>query len=114
MSLLYTVLAVDTSKPLPSLADKFLYGGEILLIGMATIFASLITLLLILLLFKYIFGGFGKEQSKTGALIQESNPLTVQSSGDNEEVVAVIAAAIAMAESESNGLKFRVVSFRRK
>jgi Na+-transporting methylmalonyl-CoA/oxaloacetate decarboxylase gamma subunit len=31
----------------------------------------------------------------------------------DEEIVAVIAAAIAMAESESNGLKFRVVSFRR-
>ena len=33
---------------------------------------------------------------------------------DDEEIIAVIAAAIAMAESESNGLKFRVVSFRRK
>jgi hypothetical protein len=33
--------------------------------------------------------------------------------GIDEEIVAVIAAAIAMAESESNGLKFRVVSFRR-
>ena len=31
----------------------------------------------------------------------------------DEEIVAVIAAAIAMAESESNGLKFKVVSFRR-
>ena len=31
----------------------------------------------------------------------------------DEEIVAVIAAAIAMAESKSNGLKFRVVSFRR-
>lgn len=33
--------------------------------------------------------------------------------GIDEEIVAVIAAAIAMAESESNGLKFKVVSFRR-
>lgn len=32
---------------------------------------------------------------------------------DDEEIIAVIAAAIAMAESESNGLKFKVVSFRR-
>ncbi len=32
---------------------------------------------------------------------------------NDEEIIAVIAAAIAMAESESNGLKFKVVSFRR-
>ena len=31
----------------------------------------------------------------------------------HKEIVAVIAAAVAMAESESSGLKFRVVSFRR-
>ena len=37
---------------------------------------------------------------------------TVQSTAD-EEIVAVIAAAIAMAESENSGLKFKVVSFRR-
>lgn len=32
---------------------------------------------------------------------------------NDEEIIAVIAAAIAMAESESEGLKFRVVSFKR-
>jgi Na+-transporting methylmalonyl-CoA/oxaloacetate decarboxylase gamma subunit len=37
---------------------------------------------------------------------------TVDNNAD-EEIIAVIAAAIAMAESESNGLKFKVVSFRR-
>lgn len=37
----------------------------------------------------------------------------VDDNGLDEEIVAVIAAAIAMAESESSGLKFRVVSFRR-
>lgn len=31
----------------------------------------------------------------------------------DEEIIAVIAAAIAMAESENSGLKFKVVSFRR-
>lgn len=34
-------------------------------------------------------------------------------SDQDEEIIAVIAAAIAMAESENSGLKFRVVSFRR-
>lgn len=35
------------------------------------------------------------------------------SANNDEEIIAVIAAAIAMAESESDGLKFKVVSFRR-
>ena len=35
------------------------------------------------------------------------------SANNDEEFIAVIAAAIAMAESESDGLKFKVVSFRR-
>ena len=39
-------------------------------------------------------------------------PVAVTANND-EEIVAVIAAAIAMAESESNGIKFKVVSFRR-
>ena len=35
------------------------------------------------------------------------------SEADDGEIIAVLAAAIAAAESEDNGLKFRVVSFRR-
>lgn len=114
MNLLYSLLAVDTSKPLSSLSEKFLYGGEMLLIGVATVFSSLILILLILLLFKNVFGAFGKKESTKNPLTQEPAPAVIQESGSNEEIVAVIAAAIAMAESESNGLKFRVVSFRRK
>ncbi len=114
MNLIYSLLAVDTSTPISSLADKFLYGGEMLLIGMATIFSVLIILLIILSLFKSVFGAFGKEQSVKKSMAQETAPAPIQQSCSNEEIVAVIAAAIAMAESESNGLKFRVVSFRRK
>ena len=32
---------------------------------------------------------------------------------DDKEIIAVIAAAIAMAESDNSGMKFRVVSFKR-
>ena len=42
-----------------------------------------------------------------------SEPVTPVASND-EEIVAAIAAAIAMAESESDGIKFRVVSFKRR
>ena len=38
----------------------------------------------------------------------------VQTTTSDAEIVAVIAAAIAMAESESIGTKFQVVSFKRK
>ena len=41
------------------------------------------------------------------------NENTDVAENNDEEIIAVIAAAIAMAESESEGLKFRVVSFRR-
>ena len=41
------------------------------------------------------------------------NDTSSANDNDDEEIIAVIAAAIAMAESESNGLKFKVVSFRR-
>ena len=37
-----------------------------------------------------------------------------QTSTDESEIIAVIAAAIAMAESENSGVKFKVVSFKRK
>ena len=40
-------------------------------------------------------------------------PVAATATSD-DEIVAVIAAAIAMAESENSGLKFRVVSFKRK
>ena len=43
---------------------------------------------------------------------EESAPIVATSNDD--EVIAVIAAAIAAAESECTGAKFRVVSFRRK
>jgi hypothetical protein len=43
----------------------------------------------------------------------EAAPVTVSKTND-EEIVAAIAAAIAMAESESDGIKFRVVSFKRR
>lgn len=51
------------------------------------------------------------EQNDEVADIAPEN--NINDNGLDEEIVAVIAAAVAMAESESNGLKFRVVSFRR-
>ena len=95
------------------------FGGFMLLVGMATVFAVLCTLWICLVLFKLGFHDL-PEKRKAKALANkaaEVAPITPdvdENAGLNGEIVAAIAAAIAMAESESSGIKFRVVSFRRK
>ena len=95
------------------------YGGFMLLVGMATVFAVLCTLWICLVLFKLGFHDL-PEKRKAKALANkeaEAAPVieeTDDNVGINGEIVAAIAAAIAMAESENSGIKFRVVSFRRK
>ena len=96
------------------LTDALTFGGAMLLIGMLTIFAVLIILWAFLSVFKAVF----HETSGKAKVKLEATPAPVQSSVASApadgELVAVIAAAIAMAEAENSGLKFRVVSFRRK
>jgi len=104
------------SAPIESLGDKFAFGGVMLLIGMLTVFSVLAILFICLTLFKYAFTRINNAQSKSDAgepaavIEQPVAPV----SNTEEEIVAVIAAAIAMAESEATGIKFRVVSFKRK
>ena len=105
---------VNPNATLPFL-DALSYGGQMFLIGVATVFAVLGVIFLCLLIFKYAFSKAGTNTVKNES--PASIPAVqapVHNTGDSE-LVAVIAAAIAMAESESgNGAKFRVVSFRRK
>lgn len=91
------------------------FGGEMLLIGMGAIFAVLGIIWVILSMFKTFFATSNKKASpKSSATPVMPAPAPVYATQD-AEIVAVIAAAIAMAESESGGnTKFRVVSFRRK
>ena len=99
-----------------SFADAFVFGGAILLIGMATIFTVLCLLWGCLMLFKFFFHDLPEKKANAVAVAVPVTPVqeeTTQGASD-EEIVAVIAAAIAMAESESFGTKFNVVSFKRK
>ena len=91
------------------------FGGSMLLIGMATIFAVLILLWLCLILFRVFFYDIPEKKAKA-AVATPATPVqeTVVQETSDAEIVAVIAAAIAMAESESFGTKFNVVSFKRK
>ena len=93
-----------------------LFGGKILLIGIVTVFSVLCLIWLCLTVFKSVFQKNTEEKKSTAKaenLPAATSAPVIQSSSD--EIVAVIAAAIATAESESaTGAKFRVVSFRRK
>ena len=117
MNVLLAFSEVDVSKPITSLGDKFVYGGQMLLIGMATVFIVLIALWLALTLFKLFFHDLpSRQKNATKEEKTEVSPVSqVTEANETEELIAVIAAAIAMAENECGGNKqFRVVSFKRK
>jgi sodium pump decarboxylase gamma subunit len=115
----FTKPIVDFSNfEISQLGDALIFGGAVLLIGMATIFVILCLLWLCLILFKVFFHDLPEKRKNaaskvveepTKAVVEEVAPVS-----DDGEVIAAIAAAIAMAESESSGIKFKVVSFRRK
>ena len=91
--------------------DKIILGLQVVLIGMATVFSVLILIWAILSLSKFFFTK--KENSKQVETVNVAPVVTTPATNNNDEIVAVIAAAIAMAESDAPGTKFRVVSFKR-
>ena len=95
--------------------DALIYGGQTVLIGIATVFAVLVIIMLTLFLFKLFFYDLTNQKSAAPVIVSEPEITAPEAlSSSNDEIVAVIAAAIAAAESESRGAQFRVVSFRRK
>ena len=88
------------------------WGLPVFFIGMATVFAVLTIILAILSVFNLVFGRASKEKAPAPAPVVAAAPAPTASSDD--AIVAVIAAAIAAAESDCAGSKFRVVSFKRK
>lgn len=98
------------------LGDAFLVGGSILLIGMGAVFGVLCLLWLFLTVFKLIFHDLPKKRSskkKVAPIVHIPEKTDEAKTEDYGEILAVIAAAVAMAESDDSGTKFRVVSFRR-
>ena len=104
-----------SQKKLP-ISDVLSSGGMVVLTGMLTVFGVICTLWLALIGFKFFFYDLKQNRDKTKEIKDE--PTSVQqapATSGNDEIIAVIAAAIAMAESEFGGNKqFRVVSFKRK
>ena len=99
-----------------SFGDVLGFGVQMLLIGIATVFSVLCIIWLCLVLFKLVFHDLPsrKKATKTKAEVTETIEVSPVATNNDSEIVAVIAAAIAMAESESSDTKFRVVSFKRK
>ena len=96
--------------------EAFLYGGSVLLIGLATVFAVLCILWLCLFIFRLVFHDLPSKKATKNKVAQVLTPVekTVESrKADDGEIIAVIAAAIAMAENDQTGTRFKVVSFRR-
>lgn len=105
---------MDYSQPITGFSEKLSFGGMMVLVGVLAVFSVLAIIWLALVIFKAVFNSISTKKenaaTKTEVVVPEA-PATV--ADPDEEIVAVIAAAIAMAESESDGIKFKVVSFRR-
>lgn len=100
-----------------SYGETLLFGGQVVLIGIVTVFAVLGLLWACLTVFKFVFhDAANKKTAKIvpDTTVREEVSAPVVYASNDDEIIAAIAAAIAMAESESFGTKFRVVSFRRK
>lgn len=111
-------LAIDVTKPLESTADKFAYGGQMLLIGMSVVFSVLLILWGSLELFHLIVTKLPAAVEKKRAKKVEAEVAAVVQDAeapdeDEGELIAVFAAAIAAASEEDPAGSFRVVSFRR-
>ena len=101
----------DYTQPVGNFLDGLSFGGFIVLLGMSIVFAVLIALWGSLSLFKIFFAERKKEEAAPAPAPEE---LTQPSSFTDAELVAILTAAVAAAESETNDIKFRVVSFKRK
>ena len=97
--------------------ENLIFGGQVVLIGIATVFAVLGLLWACLTVFKIVFHDMANNKTAKvvpDTAVTEEVAAPVVYNGNDDEIIAAIAAAIAMAESEVGGAKFRVVSFRRK
>ena len=108
------LLEIQLDKKLGFL-DALTYGGQTVLLGMATVFAVLTIIWLALVLFKiFLYDIPNKKAAEAATATEPAAVVPISAGSDEDEIIAVIAAAIAAAESEAGGVKFKVVSFRRK
>ena len=108
-------ISADQYSEKLNVSEALEFGGQMLLLGIGAVFAVLAIIWLVLTVFKAVFTRIEKKEKPVTAKQETEAPALAPVYTAEEEIVAVIAAAIAMAESESgNNVKFRVVSFKRK
>lgn len=98
------------------LSERVMMGVETTLLGMGVVFLALIILWAVLSVFKLVFyKPTGKEAEPAPTPVEVASPApqaTVTETAGDEELVAVITAAIA-AMTDKPATSFKVVSFRR-
>lgn len=99
--------SIDTS----TLSGALNGGTQMLLLGMLMIFAVLGIIFLALQIFHFVCSLFMGNTDKKEEVVEAAPVVPVKT--NDEEIVAVIAAAIAAAENEMPNARFRVVSFKR-
>jgi len=112
------LLEVDVNQPIADVGEKLAYGGKMMLVGMGIVFSVIISLYICLSIFKFVCQKLtqGSDTQSKPSVVESAPavvPAPVSQVSQDEEIVAVIAAAIAAASSEMPDKKFRVVSFKR-
>ncbi len=108
--------AVDISAVPEDAFGKLMYGLNIALIGMGTVFAVLLILMAVLYVFKMAFAKKPvAKPAETSSPTVKTQPLTTSSQGpDDEYIPVVIAAAVATyMENTAPHSKYRIRSFKR-
>ena len=103
-----------------SFGERAAYAGKVFLIGVMTVFAALVVLWLVLVLFRKFVAYFNGEdlevEAKEPAPTPVAAPVPVAQAASDDALIAVITAAVAAALAEENGGAvpgFRVVSFQK-
>jgi Na+-transporting methylmalonyl-CoA/oxaloacetate decarboxylase gamma subunit len=103
---------LDGSMPIEGVSDKLVFGGEMLLMGVLTVFLVLGIIWFALSILKIVFVKQKQPKKKQAEMpVQATVPTALPA---DEELVCAIMAAIACAESECSDTKFRVVSFKKR
>lgn len=105
--------ALLTGKNLP-LSEALAMGGETTLLGLAIVFAVLIILMLVLMLFKVVFYKDPSKQTVSADTAKSVEPAAeiIENTTDEEELVAVLTAAVA-ASLNTSTYNLRIKSYRR-
>ena len=103
-----------------SFGERAAYAGKVFLIGVLTVFAALVILWLVLVLFRKFVAYFNGEDlevaQKAPMPAPVAAPAPVAQAASDDALIAVITAAVAAALAEENGGAvpgFRVVSFQK-